>query len=792
MTPGKTAAELGKYEIIRAIGRGGMGEVFLARDLRLQRKVAIKYLRGDLSQDDWRAHLEREAQTLAKLNHPNIVQIYDIIYGEEAPALVMEYVDGRNLHIQLRERDSDRTELLRWLTEIAAGVAAAHDAGIIHNDLKAENVLIGVDNIAKVTDFGIAAHNSDASEDIHALGTLATKILGEEAHTPANLNLLLQQMTHKNPSKRPGSREVAEGLRLAWLESTQEETALPSLVQSDQPRRTGIIVGAGTILVLLAISFSWYYKNKVPAHRDYVAVLPTSITTASGVVDQQQDLLRSSIQQALQQSVINATALALVSSDEARPEDGNLHEIRLALGADELVISRMDCPGARSCELTIERLGGPDLSVQNQRTTSVIVDMTLETYSIVQRQWQQLYPGSTVFVDPGKFIDEETYQKFLTLYEASHMGGARQGDVLVQLEPLLAKANRFMPLYLLYAHSALDVYDESGDPEYLDKLQAALTHAETFAGDSILLRQSWFSLALERQDFDQAAVEIERIQVLGGDEVLLHKLKADRYRYMANYEQAIKHYELALAMQPSRALYHKAAHNYYQWGKTDLAITTTREALDRYPNDYTSLGLLGLIMTEQGDLDGAITTLQRALELQPHATYYIDLGLAYMLAGDYANARTQFEIAYTSSQEPVVMLNIADTEFLLGNTAEATQLYRSIITQSATEDALIERWILSQAYAQLGEFEKAINILKEMNAQGVAATFTAALVYTLAGQNIAAMVEIDHALKAQMGTVWFRLPWFDRLCGETHFSVIMAQAGASDRCANFDVTSSKP
>ncbi len=769
-----------------------MGEVFLARDLRLQRKVAIKYLRGDLSQDDWRVHLEREAQTLAKLNHPNIVQIYDIIYGEDTPALVMEYVDGPNLHVQLRERDSDRTELLRWLTEIAAGVAAAHDAGIIHNDLKAENVLIGIDNVAKVTDFGIAAHNSDASEDIHALGTLATKILGEQAHTPANLNLLLQQMTHKNCSKRPGSREVADGLRLAWLESTQEETALPTVVQPDQPRWARIIVGGCSILVVLAIGFTWYYQAGKPAHRDYVAVLPTSITTSNGKVDQQQDLLRSSIQQALQQSVINTTALALVSSDEARPEDGNLHEIRSALGADELVISRMDCPSARSCELTIERLGGPDLAVKSQRTTSVIVDMTLETFSIVQRQWQQLYPGSTVFVDPGKLIDEATYQKFLTLYEASHMGGARQGDVLVQLEPLLAKANRFMPIYLLYAHSALDVYDESGDPEYLDKLQAALTHAETFAGDSILLRQSWFSLALERQDFDQAATEIERIQLLGGDEVLLHKLKADRYRYMANYEQAIKHYELALAMQPSRALYHKAAHNYYQWGKTDLAITSIREALDRYPNDYTSLGLLGLIMTEQGDLDGAISTLQRALELQPHATYYIDLGLAYMLADDYASARNQFQIAYTSSQEPVVMLNLADTEFLLGNTAQATQLYRSIIVQSTTEKAMVERWILSQAYAQLGEFEKAINILKEMNAQGVAATFTAALVYTLAGQNIAAMVEVDHALKAHMGTVWFRLPWFDRLCSETNFSAIMAQAGEAERCVDFDVTSLKP
>jgi serine/threonine-protein kinase len=149
-------SHIGHYEILSIIGRGGMGLVYLARDPRLDRQVAIKCLRTELFEEHYRERFKREALLLAKLNHPHIVQIYDFIESPEQLALVMEYVDGHNLQIHLREHLVTFAQRMQWLTQITQGLAIAHDAGIIHRDLKTENILINKRNIAKISDLGIA------------------------------------------------------------------------------------------------------------------------------------------------------------------------------------------------------------------------------------------------------------------------------------------------------------------------------------------------------------------------------------------------------------------------------------------------------------------------------------------------------------------------------------------------------------------------------------------------------------------------------------------------------------
>lgn len=162
---------IGQYQLISVLGRGGMGIVYLARDTRLDRQVAIKCLRTELFESHYIERFKREALLLAKLNHPNIVQIYDFIESPEQLALVMEYVDGDNLHKRLREQLVPMQQRLRWLTQITQGLAVAHDAGIIHRDLKAENILLNKRNDAKISDLGIAK-----SQDFNA--TLTDHVAG--------------------------------------------------------------------------------------------------------------------------------------------------------------------------------------------------------------------------------------------------------------------------------------------------------------------------------------------------------------------------------------------------------------------------------------------------------------------------------------------------------------------------------------------------------------------------------------------------------------------------------------
>ena len=146
-------ARLGPYQIVSAIGAGGMGEVYRARDTKLNRDVAIKVLPDLFATDPERlARFTREAQTLAALNHPNIAAIY----GIEGNALVMELVDGEDLSAAIARGPLPFAEALPIARQIAEALEAAHEHGIVHRDLKPANIKVRADGTVKVLDFGLA------------------------------------------------------------------------------------------------------------------------------------------------------------------------------------------------------------------------------------------------------------------------------------------------------------------------------------------------------------------------------------------------------------------------------------------------------------------------------------------------------------------------------------------------------------------------------------------------------------------------------------------------------------
>jgi len=150
-------SSIGPYRVESELGRGGMGVVYLGTDTRLDRKVAIKALPEALAGDAERmARLEREAKILAALNHPNIAGIYGYEEKEGAFYLVLEYVEGPTLAERLAEGPLSVTESLELAAQIAAGIAAAHEAGVIHRDLKPGNIKITAEGRVKVLDFGLA------------------------------------------------------------------------------------------------------------------------------------------------------------------------------------------------------------------------------------------------------------------------------------------------------------------------------------------------------------------------------------------------------------------------------------------------------------------------------------------------------------------------------------------------------------------------------------------------------------------------------------------------------------
>ena len=152
-----TGTRLGPYEIVAPLGAGGMGEVYRARDARLGREVAIKVLRAEVAGVPERVkRFEREARTVAALSHPNILALFDVGTHEGAPYLVTELLEGQTLAERIRTGDVTVASAVELGTQIAQGLAAAHERGIVHRDLKPGNVFVTKDGVVKILDFGLA------------------------------------------------------------------------------------------------------------------------------------------------------------------------------------------------------------------------------------------------------------------------------------------------------------------------------------------------------------------------------------------------------------------------------------------------------------------------------------------------------------------------------------------------------------------------------------------------------------------------------------------------------------
>ena len=147
-----------RYQIVKTIGEGGMANVYLAYDVILERNVAVKVLRGDLSTDEkFVRRFQREALSASSLSHPNIVEVYDVGEDNGLYYIVMEYIEGKHLKQLLKKRGNlTLREVIDIMLQITDGMAAAHDSYIIHRDIKPQNIMILENGLVKITDFGIA------------------------------------------------------------------------------------------------------------------------------------------------------------------------------------------------------------------------------------------------------------------------------------------------------------------------------------------------------------------------------------------------------------------------------------------------------------------------------------------------------------------------------------------------------------------------------------------------------------------------------------------------------------
>ena len=195
------ATRLGNYEVLSAIGSGGMGEVYRARDSKLQRDVAIKIIPDALAGDPERlSRFAREAQALAALNHPNIAHIYGLEEHANVRAIVMELVEGQTLaqRIAAAPHGLPMDDAIAFARQMAEALDAAHARGVIHRDIKPSNVMIGGDDHVKVLDFGLA-RMADATSDVDAANSPTVAMA-----SPTREGIILGTAAYMSPEQAKG------------------------------------------------------------------------------------------------------------------------------------------------------------------------------------------------------------------------------------------------------------------------------------------------------------------------------------------------------------------------------------------------------------------------------------------------------------------------------------------------------------------------------------------------------------------------------------------------------------
>ncbi|TET66359.1 MAG: hypothetical protein E3J45_06635, partial [Candidatus Zixiibacteriota bacterium] len=209
---------VGHYKIIEKIGAGGMGEVYLAEDTELRRKIALKFLPPHLCQDEGcRSRFKREAQAAAVLEHPNIVTIHEVSEHQGRPYIVMQYVEGKSLRDIIKEKELPLDEIVDLAIQICDGLSKAHEAGVIHRDIKPSNICIGSDGRPKILDFGLAAvqgseHLTKTGSTLGTIGYMSPEqVKGEKVNHCSDIFsmgiVLYEMITGQRPFK--GESEAA-------------------------------------------------------------------------------------------------------------------------------------------------------------------------------------------------------------------------------------------------------------------------------------------------------------------------------------------------------------------------------------------------------------------------------------------------------------------------------------------------------------------------------------------------------------------------------------------------------
>ncbi len=715
---------LGHYELLQRLGSGGMGDVFLAQDNSLNRRVAIKFLSQQLSSDpDAKARFLREAQAAAALNHPNVVTIYEVSEHESRPYIVMENVDGQSLKEVLKQ-DLPLNKIIDIGVQLCDGLQKAHQLGIVHRDIKPANIIVDTDGRPRLLDFGLATvqgasqitragstlgtiaymspeqaqgQTVDHRSDIYSLGIVLYEMIARKQPfgrdtDAATLGAIIYDtpapLAQYRPDVPPGLQAVldraldkdletryqsASGLMAdlkrekKLLDGTQSSPSSPSIRALPAKKRSRmplVVSTSGALLVLLLIlllkpwNLSFSTDQQAQASEQWMAIM--YFDNLTDPADEQR--LGEIVTNLLITDLSEAKSIRVVSSQR-------LYDILKELGKE----------GQRR----VDR----EMSTQVARKAGA---KWMLTGSILQVEPEIIMTSQLIDVASGGVL-------------ASHRLDGEAGEKVFAVTEKLARKLRVDPAFPREMHTEPNIElaaVSTSSPEAYRYYLEGIEYQQQFdhAGARNSFRRavnldSTFAIAWARlasqsdgEDWRRAkeaalrfidhASPLEKLLIRAygaqaeGDQVKASEVLAEAATKYPDNKEIL--YQLASAqgnMGDTRAAivtlhkvlaldrmfktgWNQLAYNYMRLGDLDSALISVNRYLELAPDEPNPYDSKGDMLASMGLLDSAASYYEKALQIKPDFTMrtITKLSILKMIAGDYGKAESLVKQAMSSPE----------------------------------------------------------------------------------------------------------------------------------------------
>lgn len=697
--------EIGHYRIIEKIGAGGMGDVYLAEDTSLNRKVALKFLSLHLIADEeYKARFKREAQAAAVLSHPNIVTIHEVSDYNGRPFLVMEHVEGQSLSDLCKDEKLSVDKVIELAVQICQGLSKAHQAKITHRDIKPSNIVIDPDGRPKLLDFGLAS--IQGSEQITktgwAMGTVGymspEQLKGEQADHRADIFSVGVVLYEMLTARRPFSRNS----EAATLQAVLNETPDPvSRFRTDVPDGLQRIIN-----MALDKNREERYQSIDDLLADLKAISRGSEPIASGdrgphlftrpsiavmafvnlSADPEQEYFCDGMAEEIINSLTHVEGLRVVartSSFAFKGKNEDTRDIGRKLSVKTLLEGSVRWAGNK-LRITAQLINAADgyhlWSERYDRQMKDIFEIQDEiSLAIVDNLKIKLLGEEKAKLAKRPMIDHEAYNLYLKgrFYLSSRTEGGSQKSLDYFLKTLAKDSTNAL------AHAGIaDCYNMFGYWGYLPPKEAfprAKAAAEKALAIDDTLAEAHTSLAHVRQYYDWdwpgAQKEYERAIELNPNYATAHQWYAEHFSTLGKHEEAIAEAERSRELDPlSPIVGTQLAGVCYVARKYDLAIEEFTRVLEMDRDFVYAHFLLSWVYIQLSMYDEAIAEVQKAIELTGGGTTKMmsALGYFYALSGREVEAKEILnEIFRPSSGAFVAADSIALIHSGLGQMDEA-------------------------------------------------------------------------------------------------------------------------